>query len=237
MHRCSSRDELSALLVRLSGTERVEMMVEDYLDIRHEYSLLGLCTKNGTIGPGFFVAEKGGHDERRGVAMTGIVLTPSAHQELVDKLIRFMSSLNYEGLFDIDLIETADGKMYFTEVNFRYGASGHVITQCGANLPGMLADYMLFGRPVDLDCTVTQTGKRFASEKILFEEYTHGYIRRSEIRSCMDTVDCTFIRNKVDPRPYRHFRLVYCVAPLLKSFYLRKRRIREQEERAADAPR
>ncbi len=210
MRRCDTEEELIEALTKYSRRKRVEILVEDYLEIKTECSLLGLSTKEKVIGPGFFAAEQGGHVGHRGVAMTGIVLSPSVHQKLVDQLIQFISTLQYEGLYDVDLIETTDGRIFFVELNFRYGGSGYAITESGLNLPGMFADYMIFGKPVDENCSIPETGKHFISELVMIDEYKEGFLKSlSEIRTYMDHADIHFIKNKTDPWPYRHFSMFY----------------------------
>ena len=173
MRKCDSEAELRGYLTEFSEKKDIEMLVEDYVEIAKEYSLLGISTRQGTIGPGFFVAEEGGKDEHRGVAVTGRILPCSDFQPLVDELISFIDSLGYEGLYDVDLIESVDGRMYFVEINMRFGASGYAVTKSGVNLPGMYADHMLSGKPLDMACEVTP-GMTFVSEKVLIEEYTMG---------------------------------------------------------------
>ena len=215
MRKCDNEQELYDALKEISEERDVEMLVEDYVEIAREYSLLGVSMKDKAIGPGFFVAEEGGEKEHRGVAVIGKVLPCSKMQELIDELITFVGSLNYEGLYDVDLIETADGKVYFVELNVRFGGSGHAITKSGVNLPGMYADYILQNKPVDMDAKVEEPGKRFISEKILIEEYAKGRMDRSKVKSSMDSADIHFIKDKNDPRPYRHFRKFYFAAALL----------------------
>ena len=169
MRRCDTPDELVSALKSASRDKSkasVQMLVEDYLEISHEYSILGLSTKQGVVAPGFFIAEQGGHKERRGVAMTGRIIPFGERAGLIKQMADFVAGLGYEGLFDIDLIETADGTMYFTELNLRYGASGYAVTESGANLPGMFADYMLLDKPIDLSCSLEKTGKLFT--EVLF---------------------------------------------------------------------
>lgn len=218
MRRCDSREELRAALDELPANKNIEMLVEDYVDIGKEYSLLGLSTQDGVIGPGFFVAEEGGQNEHRGVAVVGRMLPTEDRQELIDKLIGFVKTLGYNGLYDIDLIETKDGKMYFVEVNMRYGASGYAVTKCGANLPGMFADYMLFNKPIDLNCRVSDTDKLFVSEKVLVEEYIKGRLTGDDVKECMEKADICFIRNDDDEKPYRHFRRFRRVAALTRQY-------------------
>ena len=226
MKKCESEEELRATLTEYSMKKDVEMLVEDFVEIGKEYSLLGVSTKEGAVGPGFFVAEQGGHKERRGVAMIGRILPCSEYQPLIDNLIKFVASLNYEGLYDVDLIETADGTMYFVELNMRFGASGYAVTQSGVNLPGMFADYMLMNKPIDMNCEIEEAGKTFISEKVMIEEYMKSFITKSEMKQFMDNVDVHFVKNDKDVRPYKHFSKFYSVASIMRMIYAKK----EQKE-------
>lgn len=215
MRRCENEEELRECLTEFSARKRIEMLVEDFVEIDQEYAILGLSTKECVVSPGFFVTEIGGHKERRGVALQGRVLPCSEEQELIDKINAFIKTLNFEGLFDVDLIKTKEGKMYFVELNLRFGASGYAITKSGANLPGMFADYMLLNKPVNPDCAVKETGKYFVSEKILFDECLNGYVTKKEKKELLKSADIHFIMNEQDPLPYKHFCKCYKAAPLL----------------------
>lgn len=219
MKKCETEQELRDTLTEYSLKKDVEMLVEDFVEIGREYSLLGVSTKEGAVGPGFFGAELGGHKERRGVALTGRILPCSDYQPLIDNLIKFVASLQYEGLYDIDLIETADGKMYFVELNMRFGASGYAVTQSGVNLPGMFADYMLMNKPIDMDCAIEQPGKLFISEKVMIEEYMKSFLTKSEMNQLMESVDIHFVKNDKDSRPYRHFKKFYFIASIMRGYY------------------
>ena len=211
---CYNKNDLKKALNEFSENKTIEMLVEDYVVIRKEYALLGLSTKDGVVIPGFFVTEKGGHEGRKGVALTGKVLPCSKEQKLIDDIAKFVESIQFEGLFDVDLIETVDGHLYFVELNLRFGASGYAITQSGVNLPGMYADYMLKDKPIDLNCCVQDVGKTFVSEKILLEEYESKYISKSDVKTYMNKVDIHFIKNDHDNRPYKHFKKFYAMASL-----------------------
>ena len=236
MRRCDTPEELHDLFVEYGRKKDVEMLVEDYVEIEKEYSLLGLSTREGVVAPGYFVAEEGGHKERRGVALIGRLLPCSVDQELVDQMCKFVGSLDYEGLFDIDLIKTADGKMHFVELNLRYGASGYAVTKSGANLPGMYADYMLFHKPLDFNVQV-QTDRTFISEKVMIDEYIGGFLTREEMKEKMDSVDIHFIQDDNDPKPYEHFKLYYPIAAATRKAHLAKEKRKEEEAaaRAAEA--
>ena len=216
MHRCDTKEELAGWLTVFSERRRIEMLVEDYAEIVNEYSILGVSTKKGAIGPAAFVAVKGGSAEHRGVALTGKILPLSEMQPLADQLIDFMGSLNFDGLYDIDLVETADGTIYFVEINMRLGASGYAFTRCGVNLPGIFADYMLYRKPVDRNLQVKDPGKIFVSEKVLIDEYAGGRIEKEDYEQIMKEADLFFIRNEEDPEPYNKFKTYFKVAADLR---------------------
>lgn len=216
MRKCETREELFEALTAFSKKKDIEMLVEDYVEIGKEYSILGVSTKNGVNGPGFFVAEEGGQAEHRGVAVVGKLLPCEQEQALIDDVIKFISTLNFDGLYDVDLIETVDGKMYFVELNMRFGASGYAVTKAGINLPGMFADYMLKGKPIDLNCKLKETGQTFVSEKVLIEEYVKGRLSLGKFRHYMKNADIHFIADDDDKAAYRHFKLFYPVAVVMK---------------------
>ena len=214
MRRCDSAEELTAVLSEYAERKSVEMLVEDFVEIDREYSILGVSTKDGVCAPGFFVAEEGGHDAHRGVALVGRILPCSEEQQLIDDCAEFVASLGFDGLFDVDLIKTKEGKMYFVELNLRFGASGYAVTESGVNLPGMFADYMIFGKPVDTEAKISVAGKTFVSEKVMIEEYMTGFINKDEMRGCFDKVDIHFVWNEEDTKPYEHFKKYYKNAEL-----------------------
>lgn len=216
MRKCENEEELSYYLTKFSKRKSIEMLVEDFVEIEKEYSILGVSTKNGVIGPGFFVAEEGGQLEHRGVAVVGRTLPCSTQQKLIDDCIKFIETLKFDGLYDVDLIETKDGKMYFVELNMRFGASGYAFARSGVNLPGMFADYMLKGTPLKLDVKVEETGKTFVSEKVLIEEYAKGRISRKRLNEIMKSVDIHFIKDENDTKAYKHFRKFYPIAAVMR---------------------
>ena len=228
MKKCNNEEELRGYLTEFSVKKDIEMLVEDFVEIKREYSLLGVSTKAGANGPGLFVAEEGGQAEHRGVALIGRILDCSEMQPLVDDLIKFVGSLGFDGLYDVDLIETVDGKVYFVEVNMRFGASGYAVTESGVNLPGMFADYMFFNKPIDLECSIVKAGKKFISEKILIDEYAKGRIEKDKIGNSMAAVDVYFVKHNEDMRPYKHFKKFYPIASLLRPIYIKKEREKQK---------
>ena len=217
IRKCENEIELRAALSEFSLRKDIEMIVEDYVEIDKEYSLLGLSTTEDSVGPGFFVAEIGGQNEHRGVALQGRVLAVEEYQELIDQLVAFVKTLRFNGLWDIDLIQAKDGTMYFVEINMRYGASGYAITKCGVNLPAMFCDYMFYAKPIDTACHLTTSNKTFVSDKVVIDEYRMDRITWNDVKFAMNNADIYFIKDDNDKRPYNHFKKHFIEARRLRN--------------------
>lgn len=212
MKRCDSEEELRAALDEIALTAEPDLLIEDYAEVKKELSVLGLCADGKVLCAGMIEASSGGHGARRGVAATGFSITPADEKfispEMKEKINAFMRATGYEGLFDIDLVETEDGKLYFLELNLRYGASGYVITCEGIDLPGVYADYMLKGIPVpdeeEIMARRTDPSKSlsFASEKVLLENYSDGAITADEYDEAVRSADVRFVGSDDDGKPY-----------------------------------
>lgn len=219
MRKCSDMDELAEVLNGYAASGDFEILAEEYADIKNEYSLLGVSTSDGVAAPCLFRTVRGGHRERKGVALMGETISCEGLQPLIDECCSFIKSLDYTGLFDADFIETADGEIYFIELNFRAGASMHAFTETGVNLPGMFADNIIKGVEFKENCVVAETGKLFISEKVLMEEYARNDASKAEIKNWMNEADIHFVKDDNDPGPYKYFRRFYAVAGLMRVLY------------------
>lgn len=228
MKKCDSEEELLAVL-NSRKSQGFEMLVEDYADVEREMSFLGLSTTEGVVCPGYFEAVIEGKGSHRGVALLGRLLPAYTAEPLISKVIDFIGSLKYNGLFDVDLIETKDGTVYFVELNLRYGGSGFALTKAGINLPGMYCDYMLKGKPIDMDCSLGDAGQTFVNEKGLIDGFREGFIELDEIDKIAEKADIRFIEDASDIAPFRHFRRHYRTARKLRANTEKRRSEREKD--------
>ena len=224
LRKCKDEKELMDAFNKLSATPDLEVLVEEGIYVRREYSMLGISTKEGAYSPGIFVVEKGGHKERKGTTVLGRVLSCENLQPLVDQIDAFVSTLNMEGLFDVDLIEAEDGTIYFSELNMRFGGAGYAITASGVNLPGMFADYMFTGKLPDRNVEVT-AGKQFVNEKIMQDEYIKGYLSYKDVKRHMKEADIYFVKDKNDKYPYRCLQRYYLLVFMKKAIHAVKSKI------------
>lgn len=214
---------ISALDSMASKFKDVDVLVEDFINIKNEYALLGLCADDNVIIPnGILHSLEGGHGSRTGIMAKGDVVTSPEICDFIEELKQFMRSLNYTGLFDIDILGS-DEKLHFCELNLRFGGSGYAITKAGVNLPRMYADYMLHGKSLTTDCVLDGIGKTFVSEKIILEDCTEGFITKQEAKSKINSADIHFIIDEEDQGPYkmvmRDFKYTAKIMMSLKNLY------------------
>lgn len=229
MAKCENEEELKKILDQYAQKEDFDILVEEFADIKTEYSILGISTPEGSVAPCMFQVTSGGHRERKGVAITGRTIETYQYEKIIESCIDFIHSLGYVGLFDIDLIETKSGKVYFIEINFRAGASVHVFTESGVNLPGMMGDYFTKNIIPDRQNINIATGKNFLSEKVLLEEYVRSDASLQEVRKTDANADVYFIKDEADPKPYKNFKKFYIIASMMRIPYRLKDRKRERK--------
>ncbi len=219
MTRCADRKSLEKVLSNYAQKGDFEMLAEEFADIRAEYSVLGVASGDAAIAPCVFKVIEGGHKERTGVTIVGEAVSSEPFKEILSKCCSYVEALEYTGIFDIDLLETKDGKLYFIEINFRAGASTHLFTKSGINLPGIFADHLLKGRKIADTDYIFDQGKRFVSEKLLLEEYARSDTNMRKIKEHMSEADVHFIKDELDPKPYKYFKKYYTVAGLMRVPY------------------
>jgi hypothetical protein len=215
MKKCNTAEELQNFLQGYADKGDFEVLVEAFADIAAEYAVLGVSDGVTAAAPGVFTTTEAGHRERKGVAVMGQVVSHDKFGELIEMCRRFVESLQYTGIFDIDLLETKDGKLYFVELNFRAGASIRVFTKDDINLPAMFANRFLKNKAIDATCKMECAGRSFISEKVLLEEYVRSDADYSKVKACLDTADVHFIKDEKDPNPYQHFKKYFFVASRL----------------------
>lgn len=66
--------------------------------------------------------------------------------ELRDKLQQVFKTVKYSGVFEVEFMRTADGELYFLEINFRHTQYNHALTDMGINLCQIFAESELNGR-------------------------------------------------------------------------------------------
>lgn len=199
LKKCRDEKELRALLDALD-VKRIDVLVENFIEIGHEYAVVGFADKEGVVIPAvIYLAHKGlgGHV---GVAKIGQLLPCSGFEKLLGLFEEFVRRTHFTGLFDIDFYES-EGTFYFGEMNMRYGASGYALYKAGINLPKLLLQ-SLSGLPLDKPSVLT-TPLFYMNERVCIDDWFGGHSSTAEFCREMKSKDLGFVYNPGDPEPYR----------------------------------
>lgn len=112
-------------------------------------------------------------------------------------LDRFLESVGYEGLFDLDILKI-DGVPYFIEINFRNGAMSYAFTKAGFNIPFVWYNDVL-GKDIET-CEIKETV--LMCERDDLNHVTDKNISIMKWLSDVRKADVFMIYNKRDSKPF-----------------------------------
>ena len=218
---CNSSEELSLKMKQAEEEGCLKVLIEEQLDVVQEYVCNGLALDNKVYLPSCIVVARRGLGRRKGVTAEGTVYNSEILGDFKNRLEEFVATLGLVGLFDIELMVCKDG-IYFCEMNLRNGATGYAVTLAGANLPGILADYVYKGtlpHAVNLKKQIT-----FVSEKVEMDCFLDGNISLRQLRKNLSPEKSRFIKDVKDIKPnlvLRRMFIIYCLRKI-KRFILKK---------------
>lgn len=114
-----------------------DLLIQQYIQRDYEYCMIGCSQKNGGVSMPLAL---------RPVAFSHFLQDASTVQYVeplsdeifpeVVKIKELMNAIKYVGLFSVEFMhDMKNGKIYFTEINFRNDGTNSFITQNGTNLP------------------------------------------------------------------------------------------------------
>lgn len=200
--RCNNPEELKAVLAIADKNDITRVLVEDFIDISHEYAILGYSDGKKVVIPGIikFLKESKTH---KGVAMSGEVLPIKGFEDLITKFAEFIRQMGFVGVFDIDFLES-NGVFYFDEMNLRTGGSGMAILKAGVNLPAMFVKAMCGNSTDDMKQAVTHAAT-FVNEKMALDDFAEGCMSFREYKRLITAADILFVKDELDVAPYNEF--------------------------------
>ncbi len=208
MRKCETSGDLEALLAQVAEKfENCIMLVEPYLEVEREYCVVGLCNREKVCIPEIIDETVMGHGDHAGVTCYGKVLKPDHIPDLQHRLVKFLSSINFQGLFTIDILESK-GRHYFCELNLRMGGSGIAVIAAGVDLAERMASILGGNENVQYDDVCRDI--TFASERPLLNDYSMGLLSWREYKEYQKKADYRFVYDKDDLVPYIDFQLFLC---------------------------
>lgn len=217
MKKCDSKDQLLSYLNKISNVEKCPLIIEEYLDITSEYGVLG-CSYDGKIFiPGIIQKIKIGKGSQKGVTLLGKNISMDNYPELLLKINTFISSMKFNGLFDVEIFES-NGDFYFSEVNLRSGVYGYSWTYLGANLPELFVNCVL---KKDIKQGKIIYDKVFVNERVCLGNYKGGLVSFKEYKSDLSSADFGFIYDEEDKKPYYCYKRQEIIERIMKFLKLK----------------
>lgn len=204
LKRCNDKTKLEKHINTFLDNRRyddVDFMVEDFKAIDREFATLGFSDGKEVIIPGLLQLLRIGHDSHFGVALQGRAFPITGYEDIVEQFKRLVIEIGFVGIFDIDFFES-EGKLYFCELNLRFGGSGYAFTKLGVNLPVMMIKSFL-GESIDgMNKTITNESIYF-NERMAVDDWYAGYMSTAEFNKIRKESAIKFIENEVDPAPQK----------------------------------
>ncbi len=204
MFRCDNKGDLNGALQDIITKKKVDakVMVEDYMEIEKEYAILGFSDGKKVSIPGviqFVVGSK----TQRGIALQGKIMPVDGFEELIELFKKFIIGIGLVGLFDIDFYQSR-GRVFFSELNIRYGGSGYSVVKSGVNLPAMYVKFMM---GIDVDDFDKQIEKEsiYTNERMAFNDLKNNYISFRNYKDYVKSADILFIMDDEDGEPNKEY--------------------------------
>ena len=198
LKRCDNEKELRNVLDAVGTHLNADILVEDFKAIDKEYAVVGFSNGESVTIPAIikFVANSKSHF---GVAREGVVMPTTGFELILSQFVEFVKRIGFCGVFDIDFYES-DGKLYYGEMNLRFGASGYAVTKMGVNLPAMMVKHLCGDSYSGMPQYVTATAT-YVNERMCMDDWCYNYITESECRQLIRKADIRFVYDEQDTAP------------------------------------
>ena len=198
--RCDNELELQNELDRVARIMDAEFLIEEYKAIDREYALVGFSDGDKVIIPGI-IQMLVNSQSHFGIAREGRIVPNTGFEGILEQFKSMVRSIGFCGLFDIDFYES-DGKLYFGEINLRYGGSGYAYTALGVNLPAMLVR-TLCGESIEgMQDTVAKEAT-YVNERVCIDDWVSGTLSKQDMHRIINSANIRFVYDVDDPEPQR----------------------------------
>lgn len=191
MRKCNNKLELKEALIEIDMKYNCPILIEKFVEIEKEYAILGCSYNKEIIVPGIIEKTAVAKGKSNGVTLKGKTMSLNNFENLEEKVTDFISELNFSGLFDIELYES-NGKIYFNELNLRFGAEGYGITGSGVNLPEIYVEKICNKKITKIN---KLKEKAFLSDKANLDSFESGFISWKEYLHNSKDIDFSFIKS------------------------------------------
>lgn len=204
LRRCDSeaklKDHINVFLAN-HLFDNVSFMIEEYKKIDREFATLGFSDGNEVIIPGLLELLKIGHGTHFGVAVQGRVFPIAGFEDIIEKFKKLVKEIGFVGVFDIDFFES-EGKLFFCELNLRFGGSGYAFTKLGVNLPIMMIKSFLGESVEGMNKMIVKEAK-YLNERMAIDDWYSGYMSTNDYLKMKSESEIKFVESNEDPVPQK----------------------------------
>ena len=199
VHICYSEKDLKSAFEDILSPK---VLLQEYIDKDNECCLEGLSIKSGkqiiipmAIKYNYII---------QGYYSPYMTAYPYDNQDIISKVKSIIEEIGYEGLFDVEFIVDKNGKMFFTEINFRNSIWDYIGVFDGIPFPLIWAESTLYG-------TIDKKWNRTLSKELIamVEPIDYGIrvekgsLNVSEWLNDFRCSDVLFYHDKDDFEPFR----------------------------------
>lgn len=200
---CASPEQLRQRCALLRRRNRA-LLVQQKLNILTEYTIDGIADDQRVEIPAVIRKTRIAR-HNRGVTLTGVLVSNEETAESIRLIKAYLQRIRYVGIFDFELLQTADG-IYFGELNLRCGGPCYAYVLGGANLPALTAR-LLYGEGLQPVESIT-LGTEFINPKVAWEDYSHGFFSKQELTGLFRQIPASLLSDPADPKPEECFNAV-----------------------------
>lgn len=130
---CHNIEELKTCLLKFKSDR---ILIQEYVTKKTELCLQGFSIRTGNEVKAY-LPFKMRYKRFTETAFGGYVNLDKFinDDEFKQKVVNLLNKTKYEGLLSVEFLEGTNGKLYFTEINFRHDGFSYFTTTGGANLP------------------------------------------------------------------------------------------------------
>lgn len=139
MFICHNQQELKDAYSKIRSTD---VMLQKYIEKKNEYCLEGFSFNHGEE---VFITIESFYNYKLPMSYSPYMTVNnfSNKNNIFPSLIKMFREIGFEGIFEVEFLEAADGTLYFGEINFRNSTWSYASTCAGMNLPVLWAEVML----------------------------------------------------------------------------------------------
>ena len=167
MFICNNQEEL---INAFSKIKSPKVMLQKYIVKKNEYCLEGLSFNKGEE---IFISIESIYNYKLPMSYSPYMTVNnfSNKNNILPSLKGMFKEIGFEGIFEIEFLETEDGTLYFGEINFRNSTWSYASTCAGMNLPLLWSMAMSDKRlPDNYYCEILKPGFTAMVELTDFKE-------------------------------------------------------------------